>query len=121
MSNNQHLSDKSVAVLSLIAEGCSYGQIVDGHADISYFDIFAAAEEALTLNASITDNTERMAKIKRKYPRAYERWSKDDDDQLAAMYKNGIVIAEIAAHFQRQPSAIHSRLAKLGLGWAGDN
>jgi N-methylhydantoinase A len=57
------LSEKSVIVLSLIAEGHSYSQIVDGNADISNLDIFDTAKEALLLNDSQFSYDARMAKI----------------------------------------------------------
>lgn len=40
----RYLSEKSVRVLRLIADGHSYSQIVDGNPDIKYRDIFDAAE-----------------------------------------------------------------------------
>lgn len=109
------LSPKSFAVLSLIAEGYSYGQIIDGHPEITYLDIFHAAEEALKLSESVTSYQERMAKIKEKYPKAYEKWEASEDGQLRSMYSSGTGILELSTHFQRQPSAIRSRLEKLGL------
>ena len=72
MADQSKLSNKAVAVLSLISEGCSYSQIVDGHPDITYLDIFAAAEEALRLHESVPDYHSRIAEIKSKYPNAYK-------------------------------------------------
>jgi hypothetical protein len=115
MSNQRRLSEKSVKVLGLIAEGHSYSQIVDGHADIHYHDIFHAAEEALRLDESKRDYHERIAQIKSRYPNAYEPWSAADDIELAAMHSRCRQIEEMATRFQRQPSAIRSRLAKLNL------
>ncbi len=109
------LSSKTIAVLSLIADGHSYSQIVDGHQDITYRDIFAAAEEALRLNESESDYLQRIAVIKSKYPRAYEKWSDDEDDELRMLFSRGVNNNEAAEHFGRQPSAIRSRLNKLGL------
>jgi len=109
------LSPKSQAVLSLIADGHSYAQIVYGHPDITYRDIFAAAEEALRLNESDTDYHQRMAKIKKRYPRAYEKWSAEEDNELRSLFARGISNTDAAEHFRRQPSAINSRLSKLGL------
>jgi len=108
------LSNKSLAVLSLIAEGHSYSQIVDGHPDISYLDIFAAAEEALRLNESASEYEVRLAQIKERHPRAYERWSEDEDARLIALAQAGKEANEIAKVLQRQPSAIRSRLSKHG-------
>ena len=113
MAKPRKLSEKSVRVLRLIAQGHSYSQIVDGHFEISYRDIFDAAEEALCLSETPSEYEERMAAIKRKYPRAYERWTQDEDTRLVAMYGEGTPLDELAARFQRQPSAIRSRLEKL--------
>ncbi len=115
MAGFRRLSDKSVAVLSLIAEGHSYSQIVDGHTDISYLDIFNAAKEALLLNESDSDYQERMVKIKHRYPRAYERWTDEEDARMSAMHEQGRTVAEMAQQMERQPSAIRARLAKLAL------
>jgi hypothetical protein len=113
MTEPRRLSSKSVKVLTLIADGHSYGQIVDSHADISYRDIFDAAEEALRLNDPPSSYEARMVVIKQKYPRAYERWTQSEDAQLAAMYTQGTPLEELAVRFQRQPSAIRSRIEKL--------
>lgn len=53
--------------------------------------------------------------VRQRYPKAYERWSPDEDEQLKIKHQAGIDIDELAGYFQRQPSAIRSRLAKLGL------
>lgn len=104
---------QATAVLSLIAEGCSYSQIVDGHQDITYLDIFHAAEEALRLNETESSYHERLARIKEKYPRAYEKWSAEEDRELKLMHERGASNQELADHFRRQPSAIGSRIQKL--------
>ncbi|MEG4309464.1 MULTISPECIES: hypothetical protein [unclassified Microcoleus] len=54
-------------------------------------------------------------KIRQKYPRAYVKWSQDEDENLKQEYASGQQIDELAQRFQRQPSAIRSRLQKLGL------
>ena len=119
MTTPKALSKKAVAILGLIADGYSYNQIVDGHPDITYLNIFSAAEEALRLCESSTDYSDRMAMIKAKYPMAYERWSDEDDAMLASMYRRGVQVSALASHFERQPSAIRSRLFKLGLSTPG--
>jgi len=53
--------------------------------------------------------------IRRAYPKAYERWTSEEDEQLKTKYLEGIGVGELATLFQRQPSAIRSRLAKLRL------
>ena len=54
-------------------------------------------------------------KIRLKYPRAYVKWTRDEDDNLKNEYASGQEIGELAQRFQRQPAAIRSRLQKLGL------
>lgn len=54
-----------------------------------------------------------MAEIKAKYPRAYEKWTATEDAELQSMSAKGRSEEALAQHFQRQPSAIRSRLEKL--------
>ena len=53
--------------------------------------------------------------IRQKYPRAYVKWSREEDEKLKNEYASGQQIGELAKKFQRQSSAIRSRLRKLGL------
>jgi hypothetical protein len=54
-------------------------------------------------------------KIRQKYPRAYVKWSREEDENLQQEYASGQQIGSLAQRFERQPSAIRSRLQKLGL------
>ncbi len=65
------------------------------------------------VNAEITKN--QNEKIRQKYPRAYIKWSREEDEKLKDEYASGQQIGELAKKFQRQSSAIRSRLQKLGL------
>ncbi len=56
-----------------------------------------------------------FAKIRIKYPKAYERWTSEEDDLLQQQLAEGISISELSKRFQRRPGAIHSRLKKLEL------
>ncbi len=89
MTTHQRPSSKSVTVLSLIAEGYSYSQIVDGHPDITYLDVFGAAEEALRIIESPSDYHERMERIKKIYPNAYQKWTEENDASLTALHGGG--------------------------------
>jgi hypothetical protein len=53
--------------------------------------------------------------IHRRHPRAYERWTEDEDARLKIEYGKGLDIQLLSEMFQRQPSAIRSRLRKLGI------
>lgn len=57
----------------------------------------------------------RINKIRRKYPLAYTPWTREDDLLLKSKIKEGIKINLIAKTFERQPSAIRSRIWKLRL------
>lgn len=46
--------------------------------------------------------------IRRLYPKAYERWTPDEDKRLKTKYHEGVGIDELATYFQRQPTAIRS-------------
>ena len=54
-----------------------------------------------------------LEEIRAKYPNAYRTWTKEDDARLATLYKSGKSIKELCIIFQRQKSAIRSRLRKL--------
>lgn len=114
MTETGGLSDKSRAILGMIAEGFSYAQIVDGHG-FTYLEIAAAAKEALRLSGQPGDYQKRLADIRAKHPRAYEPWSEQEDAELKAMFSSGEKHRAMADHFKRQSSAIQSRLRKLGL------
>jgi hypothetical protein len=127
MSEPSRLSPKSLQILKLIADGQSYSRIVDGNPELNYHDIFFAAEEAVWLHERIgtlsgtEESTLRptelnsMERAKQNHPKAYAPWTASDDAELAAMHASGASKNEMAEHFQRQPSAIRSRLTKLGL------
>jgi len=56
-----------------------------------------------------------IERIREKYPRAYDRWDIDEDERLQKEFKDGRSVKELSDLFERQPSAIRSRLNKLGL------
>jgi len=56
-----------------------------------------------------------LDEIRQKHPKAYEKWTPNEDIALKEKHSEGMSIPDIASFFQRQPSAIISRLAKLGI------
>jgi hypothetical protein len=56
-----------------------------------------------------------ISEIKNEYPRAYEKWEKEEDEKLEYGFNEGLKIEELSGILGRQPSAIKSRLEKLGL------
>ena len=111
------LSEKSHAILESIARGHSYEQILVQDLAWTYQDIFRAAAEALEVlkNGGGSRYEERMEEIRQAHPRAYEKWSDEEDDRLRRLFQSQTPVKEIARMLQRQPSAIRSRLAKLNL------
>ena len=115
------LSEKSHAILEAIAEGHSYEQILVQDLAWTYQDIFQAVAEALEALKSGVGKSydERMEEIRQAHPRAYEKWSDEEDDRLRQFFDSQTPVKEIARVLQRQTSAIRSRLVKLGMV-AGD-
>lgn len=58
---------------------------------------------------------DRLEAVREEHPRAYEKWPPEEDESLANLFRSGLRLDEIAQRLQRQPSAIRSRLVKLGL------
>ena len=59
-----------------------------------------------------------VAHIRREHPRAYEKWTEEEDLRLAREYEHSegrAMINALAKAFGRQPGAIRSRLRKLGV------
>jgi hypothetical protein len=53
--------------------------------------------------------------IRRRYPKAYAEWTETDDARLRELNAQKKTITQMAQIFGRKPSAIRSRLAKLGM------
>lgn len=111
------LSPNARRILELIAEGHSYEQILKINESFTYLDIFNAANEALKIAASkSTDyHPNRFVEIRKSHPRAYEKWTSEEDAHLTELFRARAKEKDIAAKLQRQPGAIQSRLRKLGL------
>jgi len=111
------LSEKSQAILEAIAKGHSYEQILVQDLAWTYQDIFQAVAEALEALKSGVGKSydERMEEIRQAHPRAYEKWSDEEDDRLRQFFGSQTPVKEIARVLQRQTSAIRSRLTKLNL------
>ena len=110
------LSPKSVAVLRMIAEGRTYDQMLTIYNELTYFDIFRAAREALDLaHDAGHERRDSLDAIRKSHPRAYEPWSSEEELKLRQLVETGQDTNEIAAQLQRQPGAIRSRILRLKL------
>ena len=86
-------------------------------------DFLAAISEYRSGNPHQATETARKAdfiedgkldEIRRSYPRAYEPWTNDEEQDLERLYNAGRDVEEIAAALGRQPGAIRSRLNRIG-------
>jgi superfamily II DNA helicase RecQ len=53
------------------------------------------------------------AKIRQRHPKAYERWTNEDDELLVNKFYQEESVGELATYFQRKEGAIRSRLRRL--------
>ena len=53
--------------------------------------------------------------IRTRHPRAYEKWTPEEEEVLRTEFIQGQTIAEIAQHLQRKTGCIRARLVKQGL------
>lgn len=70
--------------------------------------------ENVESNRSAASAPARLDEVRARHPKAYERWTPEDDRRLQDLYEAGWDEADLASEFARQPSAIRSRLRKLG-------
>ena len=124
---------KITDVLDMISQGFGYNQILEKFPELSLGDVlvsakFAAdflrqyvtADETIEIEGEIVVATHNrriinLTEIRKKHPRAYEKWESPEDNELVTFYQGGKKVDEIAQLLQRQPGAIRSRLDKLGL------
>ncbi len=57
----------------------------------------------------------KLDKLRQKYPNAYRPWSREDDDKLSVMFKDGEKVSALVKEFGRQKGSINARLIRLGL------
>lgn len=82
--------------------------------DQSLDDLLSEIKQSRMTTAQ-SESQQRLRKIQQRYPHAYERWTPADDDELRRLFREGVSVQSLAGQFGRQPSAIQSRLRKLGL------
>ncbi|MFH9808816.1 hypothetical protein ACH4NO_10785 [Streptomyces olivaceus] len=66
--------------------------------------------------ASPSRQRESPEELRARYPKMGQPWTQEDDTRLLALYQQGERdLDALGKQFDRKPSAIRSRLAKLGL------
>ena len=71
--------------------------------------------EERPISSELPGSSSGFDKIRQRHPRAYEKWSAEEDERLRAQYGQGRDVSELAELLGRQPSGIRARLIKLGL------
>jgi len=62
-----------------------------------------------------TASDDRMEQVRKVHPRAYEKWTAEEDEFLRAEFEHGQTMQTLAEQLQRQVGGIRSRLMKHGL------
>lgn len=57
--------------------------------------------------------TYNVEQLHHEYPKAYAKWTQEEDSRLRSLYAQNKSVNELAGIFQRKPNAIRSRLKKL--------
>lgn len=52
---------------------------------------------------------------RREFPNAYTPWTKEDDEALERMWREGLTLEQLSQFFERKVGGIRSRIAKLKL------
>ena len=107
------LSARATAVLRLISQGRTYEQILSLHPEMTYLDIFSAAQEAL--DAAPTGGTRAKEGYEVREPLPSEPWSVAEDAELAQLLAGGENVEEVAARLRRRPDAVRARMIRLNL------
>ena len=103
----------------VISESRQSGEKPFEHSRVMVFEEHRLAfhkgfEKALQfLEQQNKSKTYDVQEIRREYPKAYAKWTKEEDALLSNEYSKRV--SELADSFQRRPGAIRSRLQKLGL------
>lgn len=120
-------------VLGLIATGHSYKQMLEVHPKLSLGDIMLSAKVALDLINKIimveedlkvegamkftvkSGQFKSVDELKKDHPRAFEKWTEQEHQDVVRMFKAGDRISVIAEKLQRSYGSIKARLERSGL------
>lgn len=75
-------------------------------------------DEATTSGASAKPGVgtlEWRKEVQERHPRAYQRWTEDEDAELTERFRAGCTVAEMSKMHGRRPGGISARLVRLGL------
>lgn len=87
----------------------------DATDDVEVADDHAAEAVVAEAPAEPVAAPSTPAELKARYPRAYTRWKTEEDERLEELYVQGLELQALCDHLGRQPSAVESRIRRLGL------
>ena len=123
---------KITDVLKLLGEGYTYDQIsnkfkitptdiilsariasdiISEMVSIKGKDIISANMEFILKNGKMVP----LEEVRKKHPRAFEKWHENETNNLISYYKSGKSVAEISIILQRSYGSIKAQLEKIGL------
>ena len=124
---------KVTDILDMIGNGYMYNSILYKYPGLSITDIMAAAnfakliiEEMVNAEEEITVGSKieiiahgkqiiNLTKLRKTHPKAFEKWTSDEDAHLIKLYHKGEKTDEISIILQRQKEVIITRLKELEL------
>ncbi|PIU23293.1 MAG: RecQ family ATP-dependent DNA helicase [Chloroflexi bacterium CG08_land_8_20_14_0_20_45_12] len=90
------------------------GDIVDGSPDFSRRSGASSNSVPLPQKSTVKTREDKpFAQIRQTYPRAYEKWTKQEDELLIRKFYQGESVVKLANYFQRKEGAIRSRLRRF--------
>jgi len=120
--SNHYVYDKSWKTKGLIpCAGCYQWTLVEGVTISKNFSVLNTAqplERTQDIPRPVITEKPRghtFNELRILYPKAYAKWSPEDDEKLKNLFQSGKTTEELALIFQRKIGAIDSRLLKLGL------
>lgn len=102
----------TTTMLKTVKETYADGRIRD------WMESVSEGEKAELLMAFLNFDRLRMDNFKERYPKAFRKWTEEEDSELLAAYNSnpgGIRWGELSKKFGRNTNAIKLRLGKLGI------
>lgn len=81
---------------------------------VEWFIGLSELERTTLMSRFLDYDRMRIQEFRARYPKAFMKWSAEEDAELAAMYKGQCPWREMSAHFGRNTNALKLRLERLG-------
>ena len=81
---------------------------------VEWFIGLSELERTTLMSRFLDYDRMRMQEFRARYPKAFMKWSAEEDAELAAMYKGQCPWREMSARFGRNTNALKLRLERLG-------